>query len=551
MSKKSCNFAAHFYNILLTLKVVPDTDRVTDMDFFSRANRNYRDKEENFPTTVNFFMGVTSAEKEVVDYPIKLYDVFEDYLDVMSKFNQGKFIVLGRKGSGKSAIGEYLYHLASQEANVFCSFIQNSDINLEQLIQIGEEREGKAIKIEMLYKWIVLTNLLKLFLTNEKILASSQVTKYLQQFLERNSGLVEMNKNVIFEIVREQGFSVYTEYLNRAISASGQKLTKTKEGRGEFYQIIPSLEYFVSNIAKSDGENEYVLILDDLDLGFDCKREQSLYNLLELLRVVTKYNLQVFGKQQIPIRIIVLLRTDLAKQLMGADSAKIIIDNSFELTWYEDMYRDNENELYLRRFINKRILENFNKNGIKIWTPQDPWLSFIDESQYHAPKSAFKYIIDHTFYRPRDLIMFFNDLASLKLRIPISQQNIDTILMKNFVRNLFSEIKSELSISYERAPINRLFNDVLSYFGNRERYRDPFGYDEILQKMLEKGVGDQELCERLISDLYEYSLIGNMTESGSVYFRYRETGLDVYAMKKDEKFIMHYALQKYYKLQRA
>ncbi len=520
------------------------------MDFFSRANKSNKGVINNDPTTANFFIGVTSAEKEVVDYPIKLYDVFEDYLDVMDKFNQGKFIVLGRKGSGKSAIGEYLYHLASQDANVFCSFIQNSDISLEHLIQVGEEKEGKSIKIEMLYKWIVLTKLLKLFLTNEKIMASSQVTQYLKQFLERNSGLVEMDKNVIYEIVREQGFSVYTEYLNRAISASGQKLMKTKEGKGEFFQIIPSLEYFVSNIAKNDNDNEYLLIFDDLDLGFDCKKEQSLTNLLELLRVVTKYNLQIFGKQQIPIRIIVLLRTDLAKQLIGADSAKIIIDNSFELTWYEDMYRDNESELFLRRFINKRILENFKKNEIKLWTPQDPWLSFIDESQYHEPKTAFKYVIDHTFYRPRDMIMFFNDISALKLQIPISQQNIDNILMKNYVKNLFAEIKSELSISYERETINRLFNDVLSYFCNRDRYRDPFSYDEILQKMLERNIGSQEMCERLISDLYEYSLIGNRTEDGSVYFRFREIGLDVYTMKKDEKFIMHYAMQKYYKFQR-
>lgn len=64
------------------------------------------------PTTENFFIGSPEAESEATITPITLDQFFEDYLDILRQLNNEKFIVLGRKGSGKSAIGEHMFALA-------------------------------------------------------------------------------------------------------------------------------------------------------------------------------------------------------------------------------------------------------------------------------------------------------------------------------------------------------------------------------------------------------------------------------------------------------
>ena len=68
------------------------------MNFFSKFEIHSKD---NCATTKGFFIGAAEAEAEATTTPILLHDFFEDYLEVLPKFGQEKFILLGRKGCGK------------------------------------------------------------------------------------------------------------------------------------------------------------------------------------------------------------------------------------------------------------------------------------------------------------------------------------------------------------------------------------------------------------------------------------------------------------------
>ena len=86
----------------------------------SRNNKIY----SNQATTKGFCIGIPDAEAEATTAAIKLDTLFVDYLDVLKQINNEKFIVLGRKGTGKSAIGEHIYHLAKIYANMFFAFVK-------------------------------------------------------------------------------------------------------------------------------------------------------------------------------------------------------------------------------------------------------------------------------------------------------------------------------------------------------------------------------------------------------------------------------------------
>ncbi len=116
----------------------------------------------NHATTKGFCIGVPEAEAEATTASIKLGTIFFDYLDVLEQLNNEKFIVLGRKGTGKSAIGEYILTLAQGDANLFCNFIKKDDIDIEKIVQTGKQ-EGFDIERGLLYKWIILTKFISLF----------------------------------------------------------------------------------------------------------------------------------------------------------------------------------------------------------------------------------------------------------------------------------------------------------------------------------------------------------------------------------------------------
>ena len=137
------------------------------------------------PTTENLFMGNPEAESEGnARAKVKLENVFRDYLKVLPEIETEKFIVTGRKGSGKSAIGQVLFKRSKEQPNKFCEYIQKSDIDLEEIVQYSE-KIGDVIQKELLFKWIILTRLLKLIIENQAV-QNLQEIKIIKHFLEKN-----------------------------------------------------------------------------------------------------------------------------------------------------------------------------------------------------------------------------------------------------------------------------------------------------------------------------------------------------------------------------
>lgn len=491
-------------------------------------------------TTSGFFMGAAEAEGEANNTAITLSEVFEDFLEILSQLNNEKFIVIGRKGSGKSAIGENLYSIAFDDPNLFATFIKKSDIDIEKIVQIGAD-QGVNLQPDLLFKWVILTQLLKLICQNENTVKIKE-RQNLKLFLERNRGFVDIKNSEVLETIKENGVQVNLEYLKRFCTATGSKKWTIKESKAEFYKLLPYLEDAVLSVLKQDEENNYILIFDDLDIGYSSKSESSLNSLAELLRVAKYYNNEVFGRNGISSKIVILLRNDIAKHLrFNADTAKIFASYAVELNWYEEAYRSQEDNLKLKKFINKRIKVNFERKGWE--TGVSPWGAFINESEFQPygnnTKSSFKYIIDHTFFRPRDLILIFKDLDLYKFKIPLGRADIN-ILLGNYSTLIISEIQNELTAIFTPAEINSIFH-VLKQYDDR----NPFTYNNFKEHL--ETVCLSLNAEEIIEELFYYSLIGNMKESGDVVFKFREKGGEICKLDPSERFILCYALKVYFK----
>lgn len=341
--------------------------------------------KKNILNKERIFLGAPEAEAEALpNSRMPLTVVYHDYSNLTYELSSEKFIVLGRKGSGKSAFAEYICYSSKSEPNIFAKFIRKSEANLETIVQIGEEN-GHNIEVENLYTWLILVNILKLFSDNQSIKNNKEYV-HLEKFLSKNSGFVDIRKSEIKEIIETKGMEVSTEFLKRFFSAVMNKKFDIKQEKAQFYKLIPHLKEVLLKVLTSEEEikngNSYILFFDDLDVIADINDERTKHSLLSLIRVSKEINNELFAKNGLDSKVVLLLRDDISKYLssIASDSSKIFSSYSTLINWYQDGYHQNNNELDLniRKFINKRIEYVFNHQELA-FDSNDPWLSLVED----------------------------------------------------------------------------------------------------------------------------------------------------------------------------
>jgi hypothetical protein len=232
-----------------------------------------------------------------------------------------------------------------------------------------------------------------------------------------------------------------------------------------------------------------------------------------LIRIAKRYNNEIFSENEIDAKVIVLLRDDISDVLSkkSADMGKVFSSYSVPLNWYEhSLFKHDENLIPLKKFINKRISHAFNEKGIEL-TNNDPWESLIDNGDYH--ESSFKYIIDHTFQSPRDLILFFQEASKYQFSIPLKFRDVNQ-LIGEYSKKIKSELENALSIYFSSDEIEDIFLCFKAVSSittiNFSNFEDFFSTRNFKYK-----------TEKIVEILFEYSLVGN-NYGNHVVFKHRD-----------------------------
>ena len=225
-----------------------------------------------------------------------------------------------------------------------------------------------------------------------------------------------------------------------------------------------------------------------------------------------------------------------------ADTNKIFSTYSKELKWYDhNGYKNRETDTILRQFINKRIEQNFKRYKIA-FLAADPWCSlFANNEDCYGGKTAFKFILDYTFYRPRDLILFCNNIGKNAYYLPIKGKIVKQLIHQYAIDNV-REIKDELAIYHCYSPdiVTKIFvvlKALTSY-----QYSG-FSKETINAKLQELGLTDE-----ILSLLIEYSLIIPYdAQTGKYYIKYRETNIDDFVIEGSNiQYKLHNSIYAYF-----
>jgi hypothetical protein len=295
-----------------------------------------------------------------------------------------------------------------------------------------------------------------------------------------------------------------------------KKYFEVSVNKAPFYKLIPPLKEITQILLNYpvNKKQEYWILFDDLDTHFNIKKDADNQKLMELVRISKMYNNEVFKNNK--AKILIFLRDDIRDFIISkyADSAKIF--NSYEITlnWYNHVaYTSNiEQNIPLRQLANKRIQLNFKKNNIPF--AGDPWDSLFASNDYYG-KSSFKYVLDFTFYRPRDIITFLSTMSKNYYTYPIDKKTVKEML-SNFVRVNISEVKSELKLFFSEKEIDLIFKSVFKYI------IDEYGVCLSKLKVEIEKLNFSMDASSVLEILLNYSLIIPMDKSGTLYFNYRD-----------------------------
>lgn len=481
-----------------------------------------------------FDIGKAEAEAEVRnENKLSLIDYFEDYLQIFSELDNGKFILIGRKGAGKSAIAQVLKKKSEGIANLHVDIIGRPDLDC---LYSTLSSMSQVTSISSAYEWIILQRIAQLLLSLESAFEQKYYVA-LQTFIEHSNGKIDEN-------CQEQRSHSTERNGSGAISGFGASFkagitTRSETSLAPFNRLIPNLKIKIKECLQSQScsdDNKFYVFFDDLDIDFNINDSLSVNRLIELIRAVKNFNINIAC--ELNSQVVILLRDDILDYLdsCAVDISKIINSYGVELEWYDhSIFIKDTKQLPLIRLIENRIKKNLTKKCIKI--NSTGWGTLTNDHNYNY----FKEIVEITFGRPRDLILFFRLLPKVKSNFPLTE-GAKGKLLRDYTNRIVGEIKSELYNFFKIDEVEIIINALRKLDAREKRlYYSRKKLEDTL--LSEKYSGN---TSKALNHLFDRSIIGGYNvENKDSYFKYRQKKGEYLDMDMYENFIIHKAFTKY------
>lgn len=398
-------------------------------------------------------------------------------VDQLLDFDSPKSLLLGRTGSGKSAI---LSHIFDQNSSiqidpleVSLEYISNTDI-LSFLTKLGFDI---SILFEVMWKHIILIKIVRYHFEN-----TSRFEQAIDNIFDRKNPAREYYENHKNDFWQETDITVkeltssFSKSMSKELSAALS--IPEAEVRGALKQISEVSEtqrIDIENRTKSavgkmqlqalaraiDGLNSLIsnkqkslhILIDDLDLDWasNALRYQIIFALISVIKPFRKVR---------NVKIICALRVDLFERIMIEKKSETLQPEKYESISTEIKWSKMElTDLFTKRvdYLFKYKYKKQTVNYKEIFPSEIRNQRFID------------YIIDRTQMRPRDLIAFINVILD-------NAAGSSSILAKNvtnseaeYSRKRYDALLHEWMSVH---PMLHLYLDLLQSKTNRTSIKD-------------------------------------------------------------------------------
>lgn len=245
---------------------------------------------------------------------------FYNYDDVKSVLMGRKCFVIGRKGSGKTAISE---HITNAKAyGVFSTKLNFKNFPFNTLYGLEDSRYNKPNQYITLWKFLIYCNVCKLMRDNQA-LPNEVLTTLAKVFPKRTIGTLS---GEIDSFVKGGSFQI----LGNGLGFEREQLTQ----KVEWQEAVEILESYI--LENCTPDYTYYIVFDELDedynvTGLKERRDEYFMLLTSLFKAVqdVKNTIRRSGLKIYPI---VFLRDDIYRLIADADKNKWR-DHELSLNW--------------------------------------------------------------------------------------------------------------------------------------------------------------------------------------------------------------------------
>ncbi|NTW45165.1 MAG: hypothetical protein HGB14_12235 [Anaerolineaceae bacterium] len=423
--------------------------------------------------------------------------------DVNAIKNGSRCFVIGRKGTGKTAISEYLNQQHTHKS--FAQKLSFKNFPFNDLYSLSNESFRAPNQYITIWKYIIYSSIAKLMMTNTNI--DSKTRSQLKSVYG-----TDPKTSLARTISRwtSGGFSL-------SILGSGGGVEAGKDISENTTSWIERVEVLEDLIVSRIDDSSYYIIFDELDEDYRDITALSKYGeyislLTGLFKAVQDVK-SVFPERDYNVFPIIFLRDDIYNIMKDSDKTKWS-DFVTELEW---------NVSKIQNMLAHRISRALNVDG-DILDFNVAWRRVFTshEIKYglnrNKKASLFDFITRSTQLRPRDYIRYLRDCADLCLQE--NTANISPSIVrsadKSFSNYLRSEIEDEIcGILPEIAQIL----DILSYV--RKQQFKVVDFTAAYKKEVESGLIQERNPESVLQILFHFSVIGNQPAQKNIQvFKY-------------------------------
>jgi len=436
-----------------------------------------------------------------------LLDSFEDHQAFETLMSFDRFLIIGRKGSGKTAIYKKL--LTTREHDFFCWGHTFADYpwhhhSLQARVGIPDYD-----KFTHSWKYLILLTVSKVILNYDYSLPFDQTSmeemERIQRFIVDSYGTRDPDVTQIFSPTRELRLAPYFE-LDWKLFKAGIKPERVP--MAELPIIVQELN---SNLTRAvfsclSPTNRYFVAFDQLDLGFDPSDPDYKNRLIGLLLAARDLTVAARERNK-KFAVAVFLRDDIYGYLQFEDKNKITENFSSLIEWDTPRTRNTLKDLMEKRF---RALLGQGSEEVK-------WEDVFDEHvEMPGHQKKYQHILDRTFLRPRDVIRFCNQiLQQYKARKELGES-----ISTKFENVDVHDARVEL---HKHVPNYKDYLELLRSIGTWHFERDDFG-----REFKARYPNDELDPSGALQHLFTFSIVGFYRPGGRGYggseyvFKYKE-----------------------------
>lgn len=433
-----------------------------------------------------------------------------------------KYFVIGRKGSGKTAICEYFNRIVDH--NVFSEKLSFKQFPFNELYSHNNKLFTAPNQYITIWKYLIYNTICRLLLKNEAI--DSELREELSALFGDN---ISLSRRVKKWVGKEFGFSLF----GISVKITRSSPLSPSENWTEYVDYVEDI------LMRYAGNATYYILFDELDEDYRDVINADQYNqytalITSLFKAVQDIRTLFGSSDSANIYPVIFLRDDIYEIVKDSDKNKWG-DFRVDLNWDPEK---------MKRLIAFRISRALDPKCEDILPFPEAWEYVFGKRQIGIGSggrriSTFEYISRSTLMRPRDFVAYLQNCAEHAIEnnsFRVISPTIVKIVDKAFSNYLREELTDELfAILPDIAKIFDAISQLRKWNFSIPELEDAY------RQQVEQGVIVEKNFKFVLQVLFMFDVIGNTPRSGWYVFRYqnREARLNF-----KERVVVHRGLFK-------